>query len=357
MSRWSREAIIAVFQEVYQQQGYCTSYQWMRDRRSPHFYTIIHFFGSWHAAWEAAGFDVPVRLAPKDRVVTRELIVESLQAVGHFESERVWSTNHRIPSAPSIRKIFGTWQEAWEAAGLWQPPISAEERIVQRLKEVGSYCSETQWDQLGYRPVAQTIRNHFGTWSNAWRAAGITPTPAKAHWSQEQIIEKLEAYGEYCTARQWDERHLGPTSRTIRKAFGSWKSAWAAANLPYPATRATVTRETVIRAFREYGEYISAQYWDASGQKPSSHTVRKLFGSWAEAWTAAGLGSARAGTSIVTANEAPTQPLSGLDAMLWEKRQQGFTLQALSEQFGLSTSTIARRILRARVPQASRRTY
>ena len=88
MTRWNREAIIAVLQKVYQEHGYCTSYQWMRDRRSPHFYTIIHFFGSWHAAWQAAGYDVPHRLAPKDRIVTRDLVVEALKTVGHFESER-----------------------------------------------------------------------------------------------------------------------------------------------------------------------------------------------------------------------------------------------------------------------------
>ena len=76
MTRWNREAIIAVLQKVYQGHGYCTSYQWMRDRRSPHFYTIIHFFGSWHAAWQAAGYDVPHRLAPKDRIVTRDLVVQ-----------------------------------------------------------------------------------------------------------------------------------------------------------------------------------------------------------------------------------------------------------------------------------------
>jgi Mor family transcriptional regulator len=111
----------------------------------------------------------------------------------------------------------------------------------------------------------------------------------------------------------------------------------------------------VIDALTHYGEYVSAQYWDASGQKPSSHTVRKLFGSWAEAWAAAGLHAGRAGTSIVTTNDAPTHPLNDLDAQLWEERQHGQTLESLSERFGLSTSTIARRILRARVPSGGSR--
>ncbi|MCL5064495.1 MAG: hypothetical protein M1600_05405 [Firmicutes bacterium] len=354
MTRWSQEAIVNVIKAVYQEEGYCTSYKWMRDRRSPHFYTIIHFFGSWHAAWEAAGFDVPLRLAPKDRVVTRELIVEALQEVGHFESERVWSTNHRIPSAPSIRKIFGTWQEAWEAAGLWSEPVSPKEKILERLSEVGSYCSETYWDQMGFRPVAQTIRNHFGTWGNAWRAAGITPTPAKVRWSKEQIIDKLREHETYCTARDWDSLRLNPTSRTIRKVFGSWKGAWTEAGIASPISRATVTEETVISAFRDFGEYVSAQYWDASDQKPSSHTIRKLFGSWAAAWAAAGIEGSRIG-SVVNPNEAPTQALNELDAKLWEKRQQGVTLQHLSQEFGMSTSTIARRILRARIPHADQR--
>ncbi len=354
MTRWSREAIVNVIKEVYESQGYCTSYKWMRDRHSPHFYTIIHFFGSWHAAWEAAGYDVPLRLAPKDRVVTRESIVEAIKEVQKFESERVWSANHRIPSAPSIRKIFGTWQEAWEAAGLWTEPVSADEKILERLKEVGVYCSETYWDQMGYRPVAQTIRNHFGTWSNAWRSAGITPTPAKVRWSREQIIEKLAGHAQYCTAREWDSLRQNPTSRTIRKVFGSWKDAWAEAGIETPSTRATVTTDTVVDAFREFGEYVSAQYWDASDQKPSSHTIRKLFGSWAAAWAAAGIEGSRLG-SVVNPNEAPTQTLNDVDTKLWEKRQQGVTLQALSEEFGMSTSTIARRILRARIPRAKAR--
>lgn len=351
MSRWTQGKIISLLQAVHKESGYYSSYQWMQEHRSPHFYTIIHFFGSWHAAWEAAGFgEVPLRLAPKDKLVTADMIVKVMQEVGRFESERVWSTNRRSPSAPSIRKVFGSWQSAWEAAGLWDSPVSPKERIIARLQAMDHYCSETYWDQMGYRPVAQTIRNHFGTWANAWREAGIIPTPAKVHLGQSEIAERLREYGHYCTARQWDGMKMAPTSRTIRKIFGSWKAAWDMSGVPYPASRSTITREGVLAALKEQREYVPAQLWDALGQKPSSHTVRKLFGSWAAAWDEAGVDTNRAGSSIVTPHETPTRLLTDLDAQLWSARQNGHTLQELSAEFGLSTSTIARRILRARTP-------
>ncbi len=350
MKRWTRDAILAVIQNAYHQDGYISSYRWMKGKREPHFYTIIHVFGNWHAVWEAAGFDVPRRLPPKANGVTRDLIIRALQNVGQFESERVWSTHHRTPSAPAIRKLFGSWQAAWEAAGLWTPPASPADRVLARLREMGRYYTEVEWDRAGFKPVSQTIRNNFGSWTAAWEAAGIGPDPSQRRLSRDEVLAILKERGIYCTAKSWDNANLRPTSRTIRKLFGSWKDAWKTAGITYPEGSRGVTRQLAIEALKAEGQFAPAQLWDATGHRPSSRTIRKLFGSWQAAWDAAGISPARPGTSLVSPNERPIRPLNATDLALWKDRQQGKTLIDLSREFGMSTSTIARRILRARIP-------
>ncbi len=351
MKRWTRDAILAAIQKVHQEDGYVSSYRWMKARRQPHFYTIIHVFGNWHAAWQSAGFDVPRRLPPKANGVTRESVIRAIQDVGQFESERVWSMHHRTPSAPAIRKLFGSWQSAWEAAGLWTPPLSPAERILLRLRQLDRYYTEVEWDRAGFKPVSQTIRNNFGSWTAAWEAAGIGPDPDHRRLSRNEILAILKEHGTYCTAKTWDESHGRPTSRTVRKLFGAWKSAWQAAGIPCPDGVRAVSRQLALEALKAEGQFAPAQLWDATGHRPSSRTIRKIFGSWAAAWDAAEISPARPGTSLVSPNERPIRSLSATDLALWKDRQQGKTLTDLSRQFGLSTSTIARRILRARIPQ------
>jgi hypothetical protein len=197
---------------------------------------------------------------------------------------------------------------------------SPKARIIETLKAKGRYYTESEWSASNEKPVVQTIRHHFGSWADAWVAAGITPDRLRARLSKDKILQVLTDFGRYCTARDWDEAGHHPTSRTIRKVFGTWKDAWIAAGVPYPASQRIVTYDAMVKALQSAGTFVPAQLWDASGRIPSSHTIRKCFGSWDKAWEVAGIPVDRPGSSIVLPHETPSHSLNQTDAELWSRR-------------------------------------
>jgi len=118
-------------------------------------------------------------------------------------------------------------------------------------------------------PHASTVRNVYGTFAAALRAAGVTPgrlpyrriKRARTRlWTEEQLIERLQAweaeYGEPPTYADWDPalaRRRGqddrikrfyagrrwPSASIVARAFGGWQPALRAAGLHVRAAGGT----------------------------------------------------------------------------------------------------------------------
>lgn len=165
--KWSPRSIILALQQSYRLTGYCSMHRWTREKRNPTVYIIRRSFGSWKAAWQAAGFEVSRHRA------TAADVVATLQSVGTFVPEQEWRDQRRFPSATTIRRVFGSWPAAWQAAGLWQPQPTVKEQILVRMAAVGRYYTTGEWTRAGMRPAVSTICGYFGSWVAAWEAAGI----------------------------------------------------------------------------------------------------------------------------------------------------------------------------------------
>ena len=78
-------------------------------------------------------------------------------------------------------------------------------------------------------------RNHFGTWENAVRAAGL---PTKMRWTKEHVIEAIQRRREQGLPLDNMRRRDGVLYRAARKQWGSWSRALQAAGVtvrPHPA--------------------------------------------------------------------------------------------------------------------------
>jgi hypothetical protein len=89
-------------------------------------------------------------------------------------------------------------------------------------------------------PNATTVREHFGCWEDALRAAGLPPprrTPRSAkHWTDADILDALRAWaaghGRPPAGVDFTVAPPGaPSATTVRRRFGNWRQALRAAGL------------------------------------------------------------------------------------------------------------------------------
>jgi Homing endonuclease associated repeat len=150
-----------------------------------------------------------------------------------------WAREYpRWPSYMTVTTVFGTWRSAVEAAGhranrrLW-----TRAEILEALKSwIADHGRPPRQDELTYgaagMPTMETIRKHFGSYAAALEAAGTRPT--RRRWSREQIVDAMRRWrrvnGRVPTSRDWARSGPEyPHATTVRQRFGSWAAASAVA--------------------------------------------------------------------------------------------------------------------------------
>lgn len=219
----------------------------------------------------------------------KEFLIMSLKkAAEHFESSTLtmsqylrYQSNYS-PESPSLQMIYkylGRWDVALEIAGLkkqenryircarcgnkydpsmnkkyCQPCESKPTRknikipkykkytsseIVKSLQNAGSQTKGPltiqAYDILNFRPSSGTIRNHFGSWSQALKNAGLYDNycnyPSKLYkFSNEFLLEHLQRVciqsgKSDLTAIDYKNVCSNPSVSTYCKRFGSWSEA------------------------------------------------------------------------------------------------------------------------------------
>ncbi len=165
--------------------------------------------------------------------------------------ESLYKEQHRSPSATSIRRTFGSWKAALDKSGLTKDIVTKEDNkqfkkeaissIKAFYKETGT-TSERIYKMERRSPSATSIRRKFGTWQDAVKAANL-PSPSRTHskikekkqeQQQKEAIQQLkQLHYEYgnTSERLYKSLRLKPSASTIRRLFGDWQKALEAANL------------------------------------------------------------------------------------------------------------------------------
>ena len=167
----------------------------------------------------------------------------------------------RWPSAGDVDAHFDSWPQALEAAGLRPHRRSwTREAVIEALqawaREHGRAPLETEWRRSGLEhPPAGTVKNVFGSWSAALRAAGLQPARHGA-WTEAEVLAGLRAF----------ERDHGrpPTSGDLRDTRGT----------PYPPASAVIRTLGSLRAALERVGHQAA--WTRGGRRGDPHRAARL---------------------------------------------------------------------------------
>lgn len=226
----------------------------------------------------------------------------------------------------SARRIFGSWRNAIQAAGIapqqvltwerWSPP-----RILVMIRHLAKRDRPLTTEQMErrYHNLVSAARRHFGSWSKAVLAAGVEPTKLQrvVPWSPERVIEAVltrALRNEPLVARLVEPRSLVEAGQRL---FGGWSVAVAAAGLDPAQTvlaprRNKRGRPPKARALRAKPARKPQKHWTKERiiealqarlreQKPMHSTaiarddqrlydaMRRHLRNWSEAMSAAGL--------------------------------------------------------------------
>jgi hypothetical protein len=244
---------------------------------------------------------------------------------------RLWAQQYpRWPSASTVASYFERWSAALEAAGLAPhrriaPGAEREQRILaaKRMADAGLAVATI----AGVLDVApRTVRDYLRAGSCvdcgtpvvvAERCPSCAARRAtRPHADRAQVLAAIRAWVEATGApprvedwtptadpeRRWAREYPSwPSYMTVRTHFGTWPAAIAAAG--YTPRRVRWSRETIVRALRQFAAESGApptQRQLNAATLPSPGTVRRHFGSYANALHAAGLPHTRRAATAFT---------------------------------------------------------
>ncbi|PFA83260.1 homing endonuclease associated repeat-containing protein, partial [Bacillus cereus] len=185
----------------------------------------INKFGSWNKALQAAGLEV------NQKSYTRSEIIQLFQAYAK-ENKRTPRQCDLSINDNVYRRIFGSWSEAVRAAGLTPNTKKTDQELLQELKrvskELGKVPTVTECHKIKFYVSTYQIR--FGSWNKALELAGLAvKNPRRCRMTTEQYLDLLKNYatklGRVPRSREIQE------ARTIIEQFGSWNKALEAAGL------------------------------------------------------------------------------------------------------------------------------
>lgn len=243
--RWNPNKIVAAIR-LRAARGLCIQSKYVNSRINRLYGAALYYFGSWGEALKAAGLEAP-RLHTR---WSREEMISVLQSIHRDHGDTLKDTLNKFARrngagiSNALRYEFGSLQAARKAAGV-PPPIPKRSRVWSPEKVIAELQAESKKGLIRYgrllahRPSLLTAATkHFGRWSLAVEAAGVTTSWRHNHsghsmkWTKENVLGVLRE-----AARKGKVR-INPLRRkyagiyiAARREFGSWWKAVSAAGI------------------------------------------------------------------------------------------------------------------------------
>lgn len=278
--------------------------------------TVYRYFGSWAEALEAAGIKPEWPAGPEGTLAERVEAAERMKAAG--ESTRSIADTLGVTPATAGRylkthpcrdcagPVVGDGKLCHVCATRKGNPLRwSREEILAAVRKwmrlEGRAPTLADWRPLRFNgserweaefpdwPPASVGRIMFGGWNQMLEAAEVGVN--KPSWEPEEILAALRAYakefGKPPAKQELEWPPSGyPSSRTVRRHFGSFTAGLRAAGLN--SRQKLWSRERVAEAMREFeretDRWPRASDWSIACEDwPSAATVYNRFGSWREA--------------------------------------------------------------------------
>ncbi|HUC87406.1 MAG TPA: DEAD/DEAH box helicase family protein [Candidatus Saccharimonadales bacterium] len=244
-------------------------------------------------------------------VVNQETVIKQLrllaEELGHTPLLREVVAAENMVGAGTIKRLFGTYNKALEAAGL---PLrrhsglsksSLTERLrtyIEKTGEVPTLAGAKKAHRDGKIPEPSAYVRYFKTWNRAVEATGYEPNLVHGR-SKKELTRLLKELAKRLkrspTIKDWQE-HRGesnlPDFQAFVGAFGSWSLALKAAGLTVNMTFYDDKEELkrLLKALAgKLGHTPTGAELEGEPGYPSKGVFEKQFGSWNKALRAAGL--------------------------------------------------------------------
>jgi hypothetical protein len=235
---WTRRRIIATIRRLHRRG------RSLREKSVPHplFDAGYRLFGSWGAAIQAAGFDYEattgVRRWSQQKVVER---IQDLHSKGVPINRKYIQQRYSFLYRAGIRWFPRSWSKAPLASG-FDP---AEHRVSQRYWDqaaaanwVRSQLKRGQSIQARFAPskLFRFVSTDLGlSWADSVESLGIRDQniQRKRVWSKAKVVEEIRRLNAEGQRLNYQSVALADQSLIlqVRKYFGSWDSARAAARV------------------------------------------------------------------------------------------------------------------------------
>jgi hypothetical protein len=207
--------------------------------------TVIQRFGTWNNAIRAAGLK-PILVHGH----TKEEILKEIRRVAKKIGRVPMVSDfdgHSTIGMWVVTERFGTWNNALVQAGL-KPGFKrgwTKKELIQEIRWVAKKLGRTPTNRefnAHSTSCVVTVRNRFGTWDRAIKAAGLEPLHVA--FTKSDCLKELQRIAQMLgkTPRMEDfTKHASMNACTVCEFFGSWNNGLQAAGLK-PAREKKVIR-------------------------------------------------------------------------------------------------------------------
>ena len=216
-----------------------------------------------------------------------------------------------MPDADTIRRHFGGWLEAIEAAGLSpnhkrtmtrRTDFELIEDLIKVSKKLGYTPDQNSYDAHREPGMASsvTFARRFGSWPLALERAKLKYV--ERTYTKEEVIDALvcveQLLGCAFTQKEYNAHREPdmPTAQTIKFHLGSWKAAMKAVGYDRLKNYSRCSDEELIGILQDLADMLghTPNVFEYAEYKPDyaprwSATISSRFGSWEKAVEVAGL--------------------------------------------------------------------
>lgn len=199
---------------------------------------IRKHFNSYPEAIKAAGLYLENRHFYQEIAINS--LKECAKELGHTPCKREYNQSKaRKYHAETIVHQFGSWNKALQAAGFSTREILTEEEMLENLKNAVTYYkrspSSIEYDKYPDRICSYSnFTQRFGSYEKALSLIGAEP--CIKHYTKEEIIANIQEVAKNCSekisSRTFEKHPLHLFSlKVVYNRFGSWPKALEAAGL------------------------------------------------------------------------------------------------------------------------------
>jgi len=231
---WTRETVLSVLQEAGAEHGYWTVTKWTQTKRQPTADTVKCLFGGWTVAWEAAGYPGPHPGQHWTQQTAREALARIGEERSQWLTIQEWEQAGYLPSIPTVFRLFGSWRAAWNAAGFtlpsrWQHHHHESQgtwtrdtvltALRRHTRSDGTIMNSNDWNRNKLHPTVSTIIKICGSYPAAVHALGVSIVSDAqrrnrlAQADYQRAFQRLtEHLGHHPSRQEWDAWSEKPTN-------------------------------------------------------------------------------------------------------------------------------------------------